>query len=325
MVPLIPIFSFILCLVLTRCLIYLYTKHNKFVIDYHKPNQTKVPFPGGVSIIASLSLSNFLLFLLTYEKGYLALTFVTLIAGSVGLLDDFIILGGKVKPILTALASLPILLLSTYDYHLKFPLFGSTRLSLIYPILIIIGIAITSNTVNSLDVLNGVVSSFIILASLPLLIALILKENLSIVLSTLILTFTSLAFFIYHRYPSRIFPGDSGTLSLGAYYGALTIIGGVEFVGVIALFPAIMNSFFFLSSVKDFLEHRRLKKRPVRLNSNYELEALEDKDAPLSLVRMIVAERPLKEKEIIKRIFIISAYSASLATITAIIMYGRWA
>ncbi|MEM4312342.1 MAG: UDP-N-acetylglucosamine-1-phosphate transferase [Nitrososphaerales archaeon] len=316
--------SFLLCLGLTKFLIKYYNRHNRFVIDYHKPNNPKVAFPGGISLIASLCLSNFFLYLFTKDIRILAILLVTLIAGIVGIIDDFYILGGKVKPALTILASIPILLFSTYDIYLQFPLFGSTRLSIIYPLLIIISIPVTSNVVNSIDVFNGVLSSFMILASLPLLIALMLKAQFILVTSALILILSCFAFFIYHRYPSKIFPGDSGALALGASFGALAIVGDVEFVGLVALLPAIINSFFFLTSVKDFLEHRQLKKKPVRLNIDYELEALEDRDAPLSLVRMIVAEKPLKEKDIVKRILIISAYSSALAIVTAIIMYTKW-
>ena len=44
-------------------------------------------------------------------------------------------------------------------------------------------------------------------------------------LSSLPLGFVSLAFYKYHKVPSKIFPGDSGALTLGAMYGAIAIVG----------------------------------------------------------------------------------------------------
>lgn len=55
----------------------------------------------------------------------------------------------------------------------------------------------------------------------------------------------------YHKFPSKIFLGDSGTLLLGSMYAGLSIVGNSEIIGVIALLPAVMNSFLFLSSVKN--------------------------------------------------------------------------
>ncbi len=50
--------------------------------------------------------------------------------------------------------------------------------------------------------------------------------------------FASLAFYKYHKFPSRIFPGDSGAVMFGATYGAIAIVGQVEVIAAIAILPA---------------------------------------------------------------------------------------
>ncbi len=104
-------------------------------------------------------------------------------------------------------------------------------------------------------------------------------------------------------------------------YGALAIAGSSEIIGVIALLPAVMNSFLFLSSVKKIVEHRQVKTRPVVLLDDYRLAASKELMAPATLVRLILADGPLSEKEIGRKILVLAAFSATLAFISIAIQY----
>jgi UDP-N-acetylmuramyl pentapeptide phosphotransferase/UDP-N-acetylglucosamine-1-phosphate transferase len=309
-------------LVLTPILINLLTKRGVLVQDYHKANKPLVPKPGGPAIIISLLLGEAVVYSVTGSTGVLSLLLVTGIAGAIGLIDDVFTLSGAMKPALLILGSLPILILGTYSFHPEFPLFGAVRLSIIYPIILLIAIPITSNTVNTIDVMNGVVSGFIIIISIPLIFAMLLKGETTIALAALPILASSLAFYIFHRFPSKIFPGDSGSLTFGALYGGLAIVGGVEVVGIVALLPAILNSFFFLSSVKRFVEHRKIKERPTKLLPGDRLAASRIGSAPVTLVRMLLADGPLTEWQLAREIFKLAAFSSLLAIITALLTWG---
>ncbi|HKX82102.1 MAG TPA: UDP-N-acetylglucosamine-1-phosphate transferase, partial [Nitrososphaera sp.] len=198
---------------------------------------------------------------------------------------------------------------------------GSAFIPLLYVPLIFVIIPITGNTVNSIDVLNGVASGFVIIALIPLLASIAIFGSPEVFLAALPLLFGTIAFYKYHRYPSRIFPGDSGTLLLGTMYGALAIAGSSEIIGVIALLPAVMNSFLFLSSVKKIVEHRQVKTRPVVLLDDYRLAASKELMAPATLVRLILADGPLSEKEIGRKILVLAAFSGALAFISIAIQY----
>ncbi len=290
------------------------------VIDFHKPERNLVPTPGGIALIAGLVAAESLLFLATREIGILAILLTTVIASLIGLIDDFHKLGGIAKPVLLLTAAIPILAFSTYSPHLVFPFFGSTRLTLIYPILVLIAIPVTANTINTIDVLNGAVSGFVAIASVPLVLALLLSGKEILALAAISLIMVCVAFFFFHRFPSRIFPGDSGTLGLGAIYGAIAIVGGVEIVAVIAILPAILNSFFFLTSVKGFVEHSKIKVRPTIVLGDGRLMAEKSREAPVTLVRLIALDGPLGEREIVRIIFALTAFSAFLATLLALLM-----
>ncbi|MFL6485035.1 MAG: UDP-N-acetylglucosamine-1-phosphate transferase, partial [Nitrososphaera sp.] len=112
-----------------------------------------------------------------------------------------------------------------------------------------------------------------------------------------------------------------GTLLLGAMYGALAIAGSSEIIGVIALLPAVMNSFLFLASVKRIVEHRKVKARPTILTDDFKISASNDSTAPATLVRLIVIDRALGEKEIGYQIFKLAIFTAFLAFVSIAIQY----
>ena len=151
-------------------------------------------------------------------------------------------------------------------------------------------------------------------------ICLFIVQNYEIAIVSLPLGFVSLAFYKYHKVPSRIFPGDSGALTLGAMYGCIAIIGGVEIIAAVAMLPAVINSFLFLSSVKRIVEHRQIKGKPVEHTEDMKLKATDDKTAPVTLVRLILAGGPLFEKQVGFAIFKLGIFSGILAIITAFMM-----
>jgi len=230
---------------------------------------------------------------------------------------------GYFKPLALVAAAIPIILLNAYDFYLDFPCFGSARIPVLYIALVLAAIPVMGNTVNSIDVLNGVVSGFIAIASVPLIITLFLQNKVDIAIAALPLLLSALAFYRYHKYPSRIFPGDSGTLAWGAMYGAIAIVGGVEVVATVALLPAIINSFLFLASVKRITEHREVKARPTVLLDDYRLMASTERNAPVTLVRLVLAHGPMREDEIARSVFKLTAFSAGIAILTAVLIGVR--
>ncbi len=306
----------------TPLLIKFLEKRNVMVKDYHRKGGAMVARPGGPAIISGIVASEMALYVLMpiVRVEISAIVITTILAFFVGLVDDKKVMGGWFKPLALALTAVPIILLGAYDSDLAFPLFGAVNIPLLYIVVAIFMIPITGNTINSIDVLNGVASGFMVIASSALTISLIILENYEIAIASLSLVFVSLAFYKYHKFPSKIFPGDSGALTLGAMYGAIAIVGEVEVIAAIALGPAIINSFLFLSSMKRIVEHREIKSKPVVLTDDYKLKATSDKDASVTLVRLIVAGGQLTEKEIGSVIFKLTVFSGFLAILTAFLM-----
>lgn len=297
------------------------TKKNWTVQDVNRVGGATIPRPGGPAILAGIIAAEVsLYFLLPADKmltnGITALVITTSLAFVVGFIDDRRVMGGWFKPLALAASAIPIILLGAYEPNLTFPLFGAVRIPVLYLGVIIFMIPITGNTINSIDVMNGIASGFMVVASFSLAVALFVLQNYSVAIMTLPLAFASLAFYRYHKFPSKIFPGDSGALTLGAAYGVVAILGHVEVIAAIALLPAVINSFLFLSSVKRIVEHRQLK-GPVTHTEDHKITATKENDAPITLVRLLVAGKPLTEKEVGFAIFRLAIFSGMLAIITA--------
>ena len=303
----------------TPILIKFLEKRNLSVKDVNKKGNVMVPRHGGISIVIGLIASEIALYAFFPVSEILAVVIVSILGFSVGIVDDRKVMGGWFKPVALAFCAAPILLLGAYDSNLDFPLFGSVSIPSLYLALVVFMIPITGNTINSIDVLNGVASGFTTIASFALAISLFILQNYEIGITCLALAFASLAFYKYHKFPSRIFPGDSGALALGATYGVIAIVGHVEVIAAIAILPAIVNSFLFLSSVKKVVEHREIK-NPTTHTDDFKLKSTDDKTTPITLVRLIIAKKPLSEKQICNEIFKLTTLSGVLAIITAFMM-----
>lgn len=313
--------SFLIVYFITPAFIEYLTRKGRVVVDYHKPGKPMVPRPAGPVLLIGIVISEIILYFLILDVKIISVLLTTIIAFIIGYIDDLKTMPGWFKPAALILAAIPIIVLGTHGNYLGL-IFDSAFIPILYILLILSIIPIVGNTINSIDVFNGVATGFIIITMIPLLVAVVLFSNTNVFLIGLPLLFGCIAMYQYHKFPSKIFLGDSGTLLLGSMYAALSIVGNSEIIGVIALLPAVMNSFLFLSSVKKIVEHRQVKTRPVTICDDFRLMASKDKSAPATLVRLILARGPLSEQEIITRIFILATFSSILAIISIGIQYA---
>lgn len=224
-------------------------KEGLLVKDMHKLNTPSVPTNGGLIIllIALFSLSILSLFYGKYitPLNYTIVVIVILFA-LFGLLDDMINIGRPAKLILLYYCSYPLLpyIVST---SINFPFIGSVELSAIYPqIIIITYVVVVANLVNMHSGLNGLAPG----VSLIILATLVLKSlffgSISNALCIICLTGALLGYFWFEKYPSRIFWGNIGALSVGAAIGATIVTQGFIISGFIMLIPHTINFLLYV-------------------------------------------------------------------------------
>ncbi len=305
-------------------------KKGKYGIDIHKENQPKVAEMGGLVLLLAITLTCILLLIFIGDSEQRITIFVflavILIGGIIGIFDDVKTLGALFKPLLLIIASLPIFLFNRFKSEPVFPIIGQTRLSVVYLFLLPFSISVTGNAVNMLDVFNGSMASTVIILLIVVLIANVIifdfsfaSTDLTIVFSLIIIAVLA-AFWIYNRYPAKVFSGDTGSLTIGAAIGAIAIMGQLEVIIVIAMIPFIMNSFSIIGSVKGLVERRDMAARPTKMTDDWKIAANPEPKAPITLVGLIVQEQPLAENDVVKGFNILTITSGVFAIITAILI-----
>jgi UDP-N-acetylglucosamine--dolichyl-phosphate N-acetylglucosaminephosphotransferase len=290
-------------------------------IDIHKQNKPEIPEMGGFAILAGLILASLLiLFILgQYSQEILAFVCIILIAGFVGIYDDLKGLSPGKKAVILIFAIIPLLLFEVVTPRPLLPIIGRTRLTIIYWGALLLAITVPANAVNMLDVYNGSMPITCIIASASLLICAIILDSTIGILFCLLLLGALFAFLIFNKYPAKVFSGNVGSFTVGAAIGAIAVIGRLEIAAIIALMPHIMNSFHILASVGGLKGRTQLNKRPITILPDGKLAANPDKDAPLTLTRLILARGALDEIDIVKIFAILSLFAAILAIISVVI------
>ena len=328
-----PLIGFILTLIIMPYLIRYMNSINKNGPDVFKIDSPIIPESGGIGFMIIFI---FLLIIGTIEsptivvqQRLLMTTIIITLVTIIGLIDDFKGLSAKIKPLLLIIIALPILIFQIGTPKPVLPLIGPTQLTIFYWFLALFVIAIPANASNMLDVMNGVMSgsgimilltAFITSFIIPIDGRIITDDSiyyLRFVSLTMISVLT--AFWLFNRYPAKIFAGDTGSLGVGATIGLVAIFGQIEFVMVVALLLHIMNSFSIISSLKGLRERKEIHDRPVSVKDGI-ITASKNPAAPITLVRLLVASSSKTEKTVIKQIYSLVAYCCILAILTAFLI-----
>ena len=294
-------------------------------VDVHKVDKPRIPEMCGASIPIVLVALALVESMVQPEHLLPLIAFASVVSATalVGALDDRVSMRGRYKPALALLCGLPIVILGlfnpgmVYNSTLRVPLFGGFHLPLIYPLAILVAISVTTNTTNMLDPLNGTMAGGVAIICSGIVIGLLVSgsDTLPLFLATSLL-FACLGFFYFNKYPSRAFSGNVGQLAIGGALGSMAILGRIEIATIVAMFPHIQNSFFFLSRIKRFAEHKEITAKPTSLQPDGKLASTSNPEAPLTLVRTMLVGRPASEKDVVSSVFALFLFSSVLALIT---------
>ncbi len=282
--------------------------------DIHKNSKPEIAESGGICMLIGLSVaSGFLMFFFpSFINEILIFILTVILAGIIGFIDDRIKLKSRYKIVLTIFIGSIIFFANFFRFITIsspiIPFLGQTRLTIIYPILVLLIVAVFANTVNMLEGYNGEGSGTCLIAVCFIFICGLLWNSAETILLILPVMAVLIPFFIYNKYPAKIFPGDVGTLSMGAMIACVALIGSIEVAVFCALLIHIFNSFYVISSVKGFLESSDIKegRDDIILLQDDKIKASYQKNAVLTLPRLILAKGPLSEKELVKNFFVIS-------------------
>jgi UDP-N-acetylglucosamine--dolichyl-phosphate N-acetylglucosaminephosphotransferase len=230
--------------------------------DVHK-NNIEVPELGGITVVLGTVISLLIYIALEtfYFKGssasfILAAVATILIAAMIGMTDDM--LGWKIglrqreKVLLTLFVPIPLMVVNAGVSTMRFPFLGDVELGLLYPLLVLpIGVVVATNAFNMLAGYNGLEAGMgvIILSTLGFLSW--KTGSISAAIIAFSMVFALAAFLFYNRYPSKVFPGDVLTYSVGATAAIVAILGNLERFAVMLFFPYSID--FFLKARKKLM------------------------------------------------------------------------
>tara|TARA_Y100000310_G_C20673451_1_gene811531 strand:- start:1540 stop:2493 length:954 start_codon:yes stop_codon:yes gene_type:complete len=177
-----------------------------------------------------------------------ALLTVILIFTIIGVIDDLWDwkeggISKKWRLFLAFFASIPLVVINVGTSTMSIPFFGAVDFGILYPFLLVpIGIVGAATTYNFLAGYNGLEASqgILILSFLSFVAYLTGSSWLALVGMTMV--FSLAAFYIFNKYPAKIFPGDSLTWSVGALIAIMSILGNFEKIAAFVFIPYIIET-----------------------------------------------------------------------------------
>ncbi len=269
-----------------------YMVNYKYGIDIHKTTKNKVAEMGGIIPVIISSLVIFFYF----PIGSLSI----LLSGLVGFLDDLYKLSSKIKFLLMCIIGLIVgLLLGVSPFYL---------------IIAILGIAIYSNFTNMLAGFNGLEIGLGVISNLFLGIILLLNNDFNGFNVVMLFTSSYFGLLLLNKYPAKVFPGDVGTLPIGAFLFTIAIWKNLIPELVIIMAPHFIDALLKWSSGFTNREKRSPTKYNKETGTLYVESNNNGKDY-LSLVRCILMKKPMKEYSIVLSVWLISILCGILAII----------
>ena len=290
-----------------------FTESGIIVRDYYKKDLTMVPTRGGIAIllIAMLSLSLNSLFFKFAETNYVALIVIALF-GIFGILDDMIDIGRTSKLLLMYYCSYPLIQYATHT-AITLPSIGSFELGILYLQFIVpTYVLVASNLVNMHSGYNGLSSGLSVIVLLALIIKSIVINDVENIIAIVSITGAALGFYLFERYPSKIFWGNIGSLTIGATIGAIIVIQGFIVSGFVMLIPHTINFLMYV--------YWRIRKFPVAKFGKDRGDGILEVPNPLTLKWVLPYYYNMTEKQGTYVMFLLTAIFCAIG----ILIPGRW-
>ncbi|MFH1307851.1 MAG: glycosyl transferase family 4 [archaeon] len=282
----------------------------------HKLDKRKLAGSGGIGVITGFLLGT--LFYIAIQTFYnnsteniieiLALTTSVLTLTGIGIIDDFLGwqhggLSRNFRIFICLFAAIPLVVINAGYSMVFFPFLGEIQLGILYAFVIIpIGITGAATTFNFLAGYNGLEAGQGILILLALSIVTYYTNNSWLTVICLTMVACLVAFIFFNKYPSKIFPGDSLTYSVGGLIAIIAILGNIERVSIFFFIPYILET--------GLKVRGKLKKYSFgKVNEDGSLEKPYNKIYGLEHFAIILLKRLKKnkkvfEKDVVRLIFV---------------------
>jgi UDP-N-acetylglucosamine--dolichyl-phosphate N-acetylglucosaminephosphotransferase len=297
---LILITAFIITFLLTPVLKNRLEKAGITGVDLHKPDKTEVPEMGGIAILIGFLISVTIASFLYNLNLLLTPLLAVLLIGVIGIIDGIRRLSAIQKVL--SLSGVGLLLIPLSNTVIL-----GQDIGIWYLIFVPIMFMFACNYTNMLAGFNGLEIGTGAIASLGMAIVAYLNGSTEGTILSGTMFAALLAFLYYNRFPARVFPGDVGTLIIGAALFSTMIISKVELLGAIIFLPYITDAALKYRSVGVMTKESQA---PTELKDG---KLFIPEGTNLSLARVFIRRRPLREPEVVLRVWAVEAACCAVA------------
>lgn len=235
------------------------------------------PTMGGIifitSIVVILLVTVFFTQYATMSNELMMLLLTLVGFGTIGFIDDFIIVVRKnnegLKPKQKLLAQLVLaavffylFLVSDYSTELSFFNLFSIELSWVYGLFILFWMTGFSNAVNLTDGLDGLCGGVSVITFGTFGMIAIAQQQMGIALFCFAVVGALFGFLVFNLNPAKVFMGDTGSLALGASIAAVSILLKQELLLVIVGLVYVIET---LSVIIQVAYYKRTQKRIFKM------------------------------------------------------------
>jgi UDP-N-acetylglucosamine--dolichyl-phosphate N-acetylglucosaminephosphotransferase len=293
--------------------------------DMNKVKGEEVAEAGGICVMMGFILGtlSYIAIKTFYFKSYddimeiFSLLSVVLIVAFVGFTDD--ILGWKkglsrtLRIFFLIFASLPLIVINAGQNPI-----GETTLGIVYPVfLIAIGIVGTTSTFNFIAGYNGLETSQGILILSALSIVTYITGNRWLTIIGLVMVSCLIAFYIFNKYPAKVFPGDILTYPVGALIAVIAILGNIEKIAIFFFIPYIIETILKIRG--------KLKKESfAKVNTDGSLEMPYNKIYGLEHLAIYILKKIKPSKKVYERdvVYLINFFQILIIILGLVLFKG---
>jgi UDP-N-acetylglucosamine--dolichyl-phosphate N-acetylglucosaminephosphotransferase len=215
---------------------------NLTATDLHKTGSPKIPSLGGIAIFAGFAAAMTIFGALNLDYRLLFAVFLSATLGAfVGVIDDLFRFGKVTLVLLTFLVSLPIVAFRAGSTFVYLTPFGPANFGWAFWVLVPFGFAFLMNGVNIYAGFNGMEAGLGATSALSLGVCALLYGSMESAAALFALGGALVAFLRWNWFPAKLFLGGSGTFLIGSVLASSVIVGSIKVVGIIALFPYLVN------------------------------------------------------------------------------------
>ncbi len=323
-------------------------KKNWIGRDIHKKTRPEVAASGGIAFVLGIIPGQILIMLIFPDiwRETLAFSTTVILSGLVGYIDDRKALSSIKKMALMIATAIPLFILNldlskiTWPEWLNWlsnikvafvrindpviPILGQTRLTLIYQLAIPIILMVLTNGVNMLEGYNGEGSGSSLIVIIFMIIYSLISGSSEGLIFSLSVIGALTAFYKFNRFPAKVFPGDVGTLSLGATIACIALFGNLEVAMFCVILVYIFNGFYVIASLRGFRERHLIKTQDIVLTDSQLIEASKGENDHLTLPRLILAERPLTEPLLVRNIWALTVVGGLFGIVAETVKQSSW-